>query len=89
VRCAGSNKPGQTSYARKDVVLSAANKDGGAHINTRDANCKRFRRVSGSERIHTLTARRGHSLLSTITSECLRRFADELLMSKELLKLAD
>ena len=79
----------KTSYTRKDVVLSAANKDGGAHIDTPDA---KLQALQEGFWIRTDTHADGTKWTEPIVDNhfrMLRRFAEELLTSKELLKLAD
>ena len=79
----------KTAYTRKDVVLSAANKDGGAHIDTPDA---KLQALQEGFWIRTDTHADGTKRKEPIVDNhfrVLRRFAEELLTSKELLKLAD
>lgn len=75
-------------YARKDLVLSAANKDGGAHIDPPDAT---LRALQEGFWIKTETHADGTKQTEPFTDNhfrMLRRFAEELLKSRELLKLA-
>jgi len=79
----------KTAYTRKDVVLSAANKDGGAHIDTPDA---KLQALQEGFWIRTVTHADGTTKTEPLVDNhfrMLRRFAEELLSSKELLKLAD
>lgn len=76
-------------YSRKDVVLSAANKDGGAHVDEPD---EKLQALQASFWTKTQTNTDGQ--ITTMPMEdnhfrMLRRFADELLLSSELLVLAD
>ncbi len=79
----------KTAYTRKDVVLSAANKDGGAHIDNPDAKLRAFQEGFW---IRTVTHADGTKRTEPLADNhfrMLRRFAEELLSSKELLHLAD
>lgn len=79
----------KTPYTRKDVVLSAANKDGGAHVDHLDAKLKA---LQGGFWIRTVTQADGKKRAEPLTNNhfrMLRRFAEELLTSKGLLKLTD
>ena len=75
-------------YTRKDVVLSAANKDGGAHVDEPDEKLQALQTA-----LWTKTQTNADGQTTTIPMEdnhfrMLRRFADELLLSSELLVLA-
>ncbi len=77
------------AYKRKDVVLSAANKDGGAHVDNPDA---KLQALQEGFWIRTVTHADGTQKAEPLADNhfrMLRRFAEELLSSKELLKLAD
>lgn len=77
------------AYTRKDVVLSAANKDGGAHIDNPDA---KLQALQEGFWIRTVTHADGTKRTEPLADNhfrMLRRFAEELLSSKELLNLAD
>jgi hypothetical protein len=79
----------KTVYTRKDVVLSAANKDGGAHVDNPDA---KLQALQAGFWIRTMTHADGTKRTEPLADNhfrMLRRFAEELLSSKELLKLAD
>ena len=79
----------KTAYTRKDVVLSAANKDGGAHIDNPDA---KLQALQEGFWIRTVTHADGTKRTEPLADNhfrMLRRFAEELLSSKELLNLAD
>lgn len=74
-------------YTRKDVVLSAANKDGGAHVDEPDEKLQALQTA-----FWTKTQTNADGQTTTIRMEdnhfrMLRRFADELLLSSELLVL--
>ena len=75
-------------YTRKDVVLSAANKDGGAHVDEPDEKLQALQTA-----FWTKSQTNADGQTTTIPTEnnhfrMLRRFADELLLSSELLVLA-
>ncbi len=75
-------------YTRKDLVLSAANKDGGAHVGAPDTKLRAFQ--DGFWR-KTITNTEGSSMTTSLVNNhfrMLRRFADELLKSQELCILA-
>jgi len=77
------------AYTRKDVVLAAANKDGGAHVDNPDA---KLQALQEGFWIRTVTHADGTKKTEPLADNhfrMLRRFAEELLSSKELLKLAD
>ncbi|HBO7920498.1 TPA: hypothetical protein N2B41_005746 [Pseudomonas aeruginosa] len=77
------------TYTRKDVVLAAANKDGGAHVDNPDA---KLQALQEGFWIRTVTHADGTKKTEPLVDNhfrMLRRFAEELLSSKELLKLAD
>jgi hypothetical protein len=77
------------AYTRKDVVLSAANKDGGAHVANPDAKLKALQEGFW---IRTVTHADGTTRTEPLADNhfrMLRRFAEELLTSKELLTLAN
>ena len=74
-------------YTRKDVVLSAANKDGGAHVDAPDEKLQAFQEGFW---IKTQTNPDGTKTTAPLVNNhfrMLRRFADELLNSSELLAL--
>lgn len=76
-------------YTRKDIVLSAANKDGGAHVDVPDNGL-----LALQEGFWIRTTTNSAGVMTTTSLEnnhfrMLRRFADELLNSKELTGLAD
>jgi len=69
-------------YTRKDVVLSAANKDGGAYVDAPDASLQAFQ-----EGFWSRTETNADDLRTTVplvNNHCrmLRRFADVLLWSQ-------
>lgn len=71
------------------MVLSAANKDGGAHVDAPDASLQALQ-----EGFWSRTETNADGMKTTVPLvnnhfRMLRRFADELLKSQELLKLAD
>jgi hypothetical protein len=77
------------AYTRKDVVLAAANKDGGAHVDNPDV---KLQALQEGFWIRTVTHADGTKKTEPFADNhfrMLRRFAEELLSSKELLKLAD
>ena len=77
------------AYTRKDIVLAAANKDGGAHVDNPDA---KLQALQEGFWIRTVTHADGTKKTEPLADNhfrMLRRFAEELLSSKELLKLAD
>jgi hypothetical protein len=77
------------AYTRKDVVLSAANKDGGAHVANPDA---KLQALQEGFWIRTVTHADGTTRTEPLADNhfrMLRRFAEELLTSKELLTLAN
>lgn len=79
----------KTAYTRKDVVLSAANKDGGAHVDNPDA---KLQALQEGFWIRIVTHSDGTQKAEPVADNhfrMLRRFAEELLSSKELIKLAD
>lgn len=74
-------------YTRRCVVLAAVNKDGGAHVDAPDANLQAFQKVFWTK---TMTNPDGSKTTMPVTNNhfrMLRRFADELLQSDELLAL--
>jgi len=78
----------KTAYTRKDVVLSAANKDGGAHVDSPDA---KLQALQEGFWIRTVTHADGTKMTEPLADNhfrMLRRFAQELLTSGDLLKLA-
>lgn len=78
----------RVTYTRQDVVLSAANKDGGAHVDAPNAKLKALQ--EGFWNL-TLTNTDGTKTTAPLVNNhfrMLRRFADELLNSQELLALA-
>lgn len=77
-----------TSYTRRDVVIAAANKDGGAHVDAPDAN---LLALQDGFWIRTTTNPDGSKVTLPVVNNhfrMLRRFADELLQSHELLAFA-
>lgn len=76
-------------YTRKDVVLSAANKDGGAHVDAPDASLQALQEGFWSRTETNADGMKTTAPLVNNHFRMLRRFADELLKSQELLKLAD
>lgn len=78
----------KVTYSRRDVVLAAANKDGGAHVDTPDA---KLLALHEGFWMRTSTAADGTPSTTPLVNNhfrMLRRFADELLSSQELLALA-
>lgn len=75
-------------YARKDIVLSAANKDGGAHVDAPDAKLQAFQESFWTRTEITADGAETSVPLANNHFRMLRRFADELLNSQELLALA-
>jgi hypothetical protein len=76
------------AYTRKDVVLSAANKDGGAHVDNPDA---KLLALQEGFWIRTVTHADGTKRTEPLADNhfrMLRRFAEELLSSEDLRKLA-
>lgn len=76
------------AYTRKDVVLSAANKDGGAHVDNPDA---KLLALQEGFWIRTVTHADGTKRTEPLADNYFRmlgRFADELLSSKDLRNLA-
>ena len=78
----------RTTYTRKDVVLSAANKDGGAHVDAPDETLQAFRESFWVKTVTNADSTKTTAPLDNNHFRMLRRFADELLKSQELLKLA-
>ena len=79
----------RTDFRRCDVVLAAANKDGGAHVDMPDRRLKAFMAANW---IKTETTSSGEIVETPIGNNhfrMLRRFADEILNSQDLLKLAE
>lgn len=77
----------KVTYTRKDVVLSAANKDGGAHVDAPDVKLQALQEAFW---IRTETNADGTKTTAPLVNNhfrMLRRFADELLNSQELLAL--
>jgi len=77
------------SYTREDIVLLAANKDGGAHIHKRPDGELQVLQESFWEKVVTYPD--GMKRIETLSDNhfrMLRRFAGELLSSKDLLDLA-
>lgn len=73
----------------KDLVLSAANKNGGAHVDKPDAKLQALQEGFWIKTVtHTDGTRRTEPLADT-HFRMLRRFAEELLSSKDLRRLAD
>lgn len=71
------------------MVLSAANKDGGAHVDTPDAKLQALQEGFWiMMETHADGTKRTKPLVDN-HFRMLRRFAEELLTSKYLLKLAD
>jgi hypothetical protein len=73
-------------YTRKDVVLSAANKDGGAHVGVPDS---KLRALQSGLWMKTVTKVDGTAMTVSLGDthfRMLRRFADELLGSHDLLR---
>jgi len=76
-------------YTRRDVVLSAANKDGGAHV---DAPDEKLLALQEGFWIVTKTYADGTKTRGPLSNNhfrMLRRFAGELLASNDLFKLAE
>lgn len=79
---------GNTFFTRKDVVLSAANKDGGAHVGTPDAKLQALQESFWTKTVASTDGTKMTVPLGDNHFRMLRRFADELLQSQELLNLA-
>jgi hypothetical protein len=75
-------------YTRRDVVLAAANKDGGAHVDAPDANLLAFQEGYWIKTTTNPDSSKTTSPLDNNHFRMLRRFADELLQSDELLALS-
>ena len=74
-------------YTRRDVVLSAANKDGGAHVDEPD---KKLLALQSAFWETSQTHADGQTTTTPLEDNhfrMLRRFADELLLSPELINL--
>jgi len=74
-------------YSRKEVVLAAANKDGGAHVDDPDSKLQAFRKGFWHKTVAHGGGRRVTVPVENNHFRMLRRFADELLSSQELLEL--
>jgi hypothetical protein len=77
-------------YTRKHVVLAAANKDGGAHVDTQEDS--KLRALKDGFWSKTTTYASGRTETESLENNhfrMLRRFADELLKSQELLQLVE
>ncbi|WP_212745127.1 hypothetical protein [Hydrogenophaga sp. 2FB] len=73
---------------RRDVILAAANKDGGAHVDSPDVNLDA---LNEGFWLTTKIAEDGEKVSAPVVNNhfrMLRRFADELLHSPDLLALA-
>ncbi|WP_175543808.1 hypothetical protein [Atopomonas hussainii] len=77
------------AYTRKDVVLAAANKDGGAHVDNPDAKLQALQEGFWIRAATHTDGTKQTEPLADNHFRILRRFAEELLSSKELLKLAN
>jgi len=75
-------------FSRKHVVLAAANKDGGAHVDTPDAKLKAFRESAFHRTVKNPDGTTSSIPLENNHFRVLRRLADELLNSEELLRLS-
>jgi hypothetical protein len=75
-------------YSRKDVILSAANKDGGAHVDEPDGKLKALQQGFWEKTQINVDGSKVITSLDNNHFRMLRRFADELLLSSELLTLA-
>lgn len=74
-------------FSRRQIILSAAHKDGGAHVDYPDDD---LRAVQEGFWIRTRIERDGKAISEPMENNhfrILRRFADELLNSKELLSI--
>jgi hypothetical protein len=72
---------------RKDIILSAANQDGGAHVDDNpNMNTKILRRGIGTFTI-TIDGKKKTEILSNHHFPLIRQFAYEVLHSKELTSL--
>lgn len=77
----------QKMYSRKEVVLAAANKDGGAHVDDPDSN---LTALMQSFWVRTTTLADGAKVVTPIEDNhfaMLRRLGEELLTSSELVTL--
>lgn len=77
------NKP----YSRGEVVRTAANKDGGAHVDEANADLKALRDGFWMKMTKDAHGAETHESIGDTHFRMLRRFADELLHSHELLDL--
>jgi hypothetical protein len=77
----------QVTFSRKDIVLSAANKDGGAHVSEPDHKLLALKSGFWSVEHNVGDGQSICILIENNHFRMLRRFADELLLSTELLKL--
>ena len=78
----------KTLYTRKDVVLSAANKDGGAHVDIPDDKLWALKEAFWVRSVNYADSRNNLEPFVNNHYRMLRRFAEELLSSTELLELA-
>jgi hypothetical protein len=76
-------------YSRKDLVLSATNKDGGAHFGAPDSKLKALQDGFWIKAESNIDGTTTTTSLVDNHFRMLRRFADELLKSQELLTAAD
>lgn len=75
-------------YSRKDVVLAAAHKDGGAHVDEPDVDLKALRDGFWMKVSRNAAGEEVHESIGDTHFRMLRRLADELLHSPGLLALA-
>jgi hypothetical protein len=74
---------------RKDVVLAAANKDGGAHVSEPDTSLNALKEAVWTKREISADGEIRLTPLDNHHFRILRRLGDELLMSKELIALSN
>lgn len=74
-------------YSRGDVILTAAHKDGGAHVSKPNARLKALRQGFWMKAHKNATGEEIRESMGDTHFRMLRRFADELLHSPELLTL--
>lgn len=79
----------KAAYTRKDVVISAANKDAGAHIDNPDAKLRALQEGFWIRTVKHVDGTKRTEPLADNHLRMLRRFAEELRSSNELLNLAD
>jgi hypothetical protein len=76
-------------FNRKDVVLAAANKDGGAHVSEPDTNLNALKEPVWTKREISADGEVRLTPLDNHHFRILRRLGDEILMSKDLIALSN